>query len=170
MKIVKTGLSLMTLCALTAQSYAADLCDPVASAALKAAAIQQELMVAGFTCNDGPRYNQFVTAHRLELRKSDAELMAYFKKRDHGKEAGYDSYKTKAANLAAGRSASDGALSCQAIDRNFDVAERTPLSDFIADQHLLIAVPDACAVRYDRAEMAANPSYSLSGTPQGAAP
>ena len=29
--------------------------------------------------------------------------MAYFKKRDHGKEAGYDSYKTKAANLSANR-------------------------------------------------------------------
>jgi len=159
----------MALFAMTAQSYAADLCDPVASAALKTAAVQQELMVAGFTCNAGPQYNRFVTAHRLELQKSDAQLMAYFKKRDHGKEAGYDSYKTKAANLAAGRSASDGALYCQATDRNFDAAEHSSLKDFVADEHLLIAVPDACAVRYDRAEIAtAGPSYPLPGTPQGA--
>ena len=49
MRFLKKGLSCVALLAMTAQSYAADLCDPVASAALKTAAIQQELMVAGFT-------------------------------------------------------------------------------------------------------------------------
>jgi len=154
MRFVKKGLSFTALLAMTAQGYAADLCDPVASAALKTAAIQQELMVAGFTCGAEPQYNRFVTAHRLELRKSDAILMAYFKKRDHGKEAGYDSYKTKAANLSANRSASDGALYCQAIAEDFDAAEHSTLTDFVAGAHLVIPVPDACAVKYDRPEYA----------------
>jgi hypothetical protein len=166
MRFLKKGLSFTALLAMTAQGYAADLCDPAASAALKTAAVQQELMVAGFTCDAGPQYNRFVTAHRLELQKSDAALMAYFKKRDHGREAGYDSYKTKAANLSANRSASDGALYCQAIARNFDVAEHSTLKDFVAGEHLLISVPDACAVKYDRAE--ADSSYAPSRASYGA--
>lgn len=154
MRFLKKGLSFTALLAMTAQGYAADLCDPAASAALKTAAVQQELMVAGFTCGAGPQYNHFVTSHRQELRKSDAILMAYFKKRDHGKDAGYDSYKTKAANLSANRSASDGALYCQAIARDFDAADHQPLKDFIANADLVIPVPDACAVKYGRTELA----------------
>jgi hypothetical protein len=155
MRFLKTGLSLMALFAMTAESYAADLCDPAAAAAMKTAAVQQELMVAGFTCGAGPQYNRFVTAHQVELQKSDADLMAYFKKRDHGKEAGYDSYKTKAANLSANRSASDGALYCQAIAQKFDIAEHSTLKDFIAGERLLITTPDACAVKYDGPALAA---------------
>jgi hypothetical protein len=154
MRLLKKGLSFTALLAMTAQGYAADRCNPVASAALKTAAIQQELMVAGFTCGAGEQYNRFVSAHQLELQKSDASLMAYFKKRDHGREAGYDSYKTKAANLSANRSAKDGALYCQAIARDFDAAEHSNLKTFIAGARLLISAPDACAVKYDRPEMA----------------
>ena len=154
MRFLKKGLSFTALIAMTAQSYAADLCNPIASAALKTAAVQQELMVAGFTCGAEPQYNRFVTEHRLQLRQSDANLMAYFKKRDHGREAGYDSYKTKAANLSANRSAKDGALYCEAIARDFDAAEHSTLVDFIAGAHLLISAPDACAVKYDRPELA----------------
>lgn len=154
MRYLKKGLSFTALLAMTAQAYAADLCDPAASAALKTAAVQQELMVAGFTCGAGPQYNRFVIEHRQELRRSDANLMAYFKKRDHGREAGYDSYKTKAANLSANRSASDGALYCQAIARDFDAAQHQTLRDFIAGAHLVIPVPDACAVKYGQTELA----------------
>ena len=155
MRLLKKGLSFTALIAMTAQSYAADLCDPVASAALKTAAVQQELMVAGFTCGSEPQYNRFVTEHRLQLRQSDANLMAYFKKRDHGREAGYDSYKTKAANLSANRSAKDGALYCEAIARDFDAAEHSTLQEFVAGAHLLIPASDACAVKYDRPEFVA---------------
>jgi hypothetical protein len=150
----KKGLSFTALIAMTAQGHAADLCDPVASAALKTAAVQQELMVAGLTCGAARQYNRFVIAHQMELRQSDANLMAYFKKRDHGSEAGYDSYKTKAANLSAYRSARDGALYCRAIARDFRAAEHSNLMDFTAGARLLIPAPDACAVKYDRPEMA----------------
>jgi hypothetical protein len=154
MRFFKKGISFTALIAMTAQGYAKDLCDPVSSTALKTAAVQQELMVAAFTCGAKEQYNRFVVDHQLQLRQSDANLMAYFKKRDHGREAGYDSYKTKAANLSANRSASDGALYCQAVARDFDVAEHSTLVDFIAGAHLLISAPDACAVKYDRPEMA----------------
>jgi len=153
-RFLRKGLSFTALIAITAQGHAADLCDPVASAALKTAAVQQELMVAGFTCGAARQYNRFVIAHQMELRQSDANLMAYFKKRDHGREAGYDSYKTKAANLSAYRSARDGALYCRAIARDFQAAERSNLMDFTAGAHLLIPAPDACAVKYDHSEMA----------------
>jgi len=153
-RFLRKGLSFTALIAITAQGHAADLCDPVASAALKTAAVQQELMVAGFTCGAARQYNRFVIAHQMELRQSDANLMAYFKKRDHGREAGYDSYKTKAANLSAYRSARDGALYCRAIARDFQAAEHSNLMDFTAGAHLLIPAPDACAVKYDHSEMA----------------
>lgn len=154
MSFWKKGLSFTALLAMTTEVHAADLCDPTASAALKMAAIQQELMVAGFTCGAEGQYNRFVAGHRQELRKSDAILMTYFKTRDHGREAGYDSYKTKAANLSANRSASDGALYCQAIARDFDAAERHSLKDFIAEARLVIPAPDACAVKYGETELA----------------
>lgn len=154
MSFWKKGLSFTALLAMTTQVHGADLCDPAASAALKTAAIQQELMVAGFTCGAEGQYNRFVATHRQELRKSDAILMAYFKARDHGREAGYDSYKTRAANLSANRSASDGALYCQAIAQDFDAAEHRSLKDFIADARLVIPAPDACAVKYGETELA----------------
>jgi len=154
MRFWKKGLSFTALLAMTAPGHAADLCDPVSSAALKTAAVQQELMVAGLTCGAARRYNRFVIAHQLQLRQSDANLMAYFKKRDHGSEAGYDSYKTKAANLSASRSGRDGALYCRAIARDFDAAEHSNLMDFVAGARLVIAAPDACAVAYDRAKLA----------------
>ena len=141
---------------MTSQAYGAEFCDAAAAAALKTAAVQQQLMVAGFTCNDLAQYNAFVAAHRTELIKSDAELMAYFKKRDHGREAGYDSYKTKAANLSAGRSASDGTHYCEEMAQDFAAAEQASLKEFIAAERLVIAVPDACATEFDRPELASN--------------
>ena len=167
MRYLKKGLSFTALLAMTTQSYAADLCNPVSSAALKAAAVQQELMVAAFTCGAGPQYNHFVAAHRLELQKSDARLMAYFKKRDHGREAGYDSYKTKAANLSANRSAKDGALYCEAVARDFDAAEHSTLQEFVAGAHLLIPSSDACAVKYDRPEFVAERPLASPSTSRG---
>jgi hypothetical protein len=167
MRNSRTAISLLALAAMTAQASAADLCNPASAAALKTAAIQQELMVAGFTCGAGDIYNRFVLAHRSELQKSDADLMAYFRGRDHGKEAGYDTYKTKAANLAALSSATQGARYCDSTARAFAAASRSPsLKDFVSAQHLMITAPDACAVKYDTENVAvAGPTYALPTTP-----
>lgn len=165
---LKTGLSFLALIGMVAQGRAAELCDMGSASALKTAAVQQELMVAGLTCHADAQYNRFVLANRTELQLSDAALMNYFRERD-GNEAGYDSYKTKLANLSASRSAADGPRYCQAIARDFAAADGRPLKDFIAGERLLIAAPEACAVKYDMPEVAvAGPSYALPATPYGA--
>jgi hypothetical protein len=64
--------------------------------ALKTAAVQQELMVAAFTCGDTEGYNRFVTAYQHDLQDSDATLLAYFQRT--GSTADYHSYKTSLAN------------------------------------------------------------------------
>jgi hypothetical protein len=171
MKKLKTGLSLLALVAMGAQASAAELCDAGSSSALKTAAVQQELMVAGLTCNASAQYNRFVLAYRTELQVSDAALMNYYRSRD-GNDVGYDSYKTKLANLSASRSAAEGARYCQAANREFAAADQGgSLKDFVAGQRLLIAAPEACAVKYDLPEvaLAGVPSYALPATPYGTA-
>src|SRR5438105_6511695 len=66
--------------------------------AMRTAALQQQLMVAAFSCGDITRYNQFVLSHRGDLQKSDAALLAFFV-RENGESgtADYHSFKTKAA-------------------------------------------------------------------------
>ena len=39
-------------------------------------------MVAGLTCQASDAYNRFVIAYRPELQKSDADLKAYFVRRE----------------------------------------------------------------------------------------
>ena len=169
MKKLHLGISFLALIAMTAEASAASVCDPGASAALKTAAVQQELMVAGLTCHAGAAYNRFVLADQPQLQQSDADLMTYFKTRD-GSEAGYDSYKTKLANLAANKSSAPGNAFCAATARVFQASQGVPLKDFIAGQHLLIAAPESCAVKYDRVEEAAltGPEYALPAAPYGA--
>jgi hypothetical protein len=86
---------------------------PADAAALKTAVMQQELMVAAFQCREADAYNRFVTTFRGELQSSDAALKAFFIRRggEHG-EAGYDSFKTKAANLSALEQARHSAAFC----------------------------------------------------------
>jgi hypothetical protein len=88
--------------ALINPALAADCATPADAAALKIAVMQQELMVAALQCHETPAYNRFVLTYRNELQSSDAGLKAFFIRRggEHG-EAGYDAFKTKAANLSA---------------------------------------------------------------------
>jgi len=168
----KTGLSLVTLLAMTAQASASTLCDPGAAAALKTAAVQQELMVAGLTCGDIGAYNRFVLDYQPGLQKSDADLMAWFRSRD-GSEAGYDSYKTKLANLAAGKSGADTARYCASAARQFAAAaaQGQTLENFVSSDRLLIAAPEACAVKYDVVDVAVAgvPPHDMPAAPFGPA-
>jgi hypothetical protein len=99
--------------ALISPAWAAGCATPTDAAALKTAVIQQELMVAAFQCHEADAYNRFVTAYRGELQSSDAALKAFFVRRggEHG-EAGYDTFKTKAANLSALEQARHGNAFC----------------------------------------------------------
>ena len=98
---------------IAAPALAAGCASPVDAAALKTAVIQQELMVAALQCHEAGAYNRFVMAYRDELQSSDAALKAFFVRRggEHG-EAGYDTFKTKAANLSALEQARNAGAFC----------------------------------------------------------
>lgn len=110
-------------------------------AALKVASLQQRLMVAGLTCRSDSDYNRFVLAHRAELQRSDDDLKAYFIR--NGGEAGYDSYKTRMANLAAHGPATDRNAFCAGTDADFRELDRSgDLQDAAANETLLVG--EAC--------------------------
>src|ERR1700744_1669181 len=114
-------------------------------AALRTAAVQQELMVAGLTCQQIDAYNRFVLAYRPELQRSDADLKAYFVRRDGARgEAEYDTFKTKLANLSSLSDISNGSGFCANTRAAFAMAMqgRQSLASFIADQRLMIALPE----------------------------
>ena len=134
----------LSMSLLGASAQAASLCTTQAEmAALRTAAVQQELMVAGLTCQASEDYNRFVLAYRPELQKSDADLKAYFLRREGPRgEAAYDTFKTKLANLSsfsdvtnAGYCANTRAAFALALERH------QSLASFIADQRLMIALP-----------------------------
>jgi hypothetical protein len=111
--MMKTTTAAIALLALVNPALAAGCATPNEAAALRAAVIQQELMVAALQCHETGAYNRFVMTYRGELQTSDAVLKGFFLRRggEHG-EAGYDSFKTKAANLSALEQARDGRAFC----------------------------------------------------------
>ncbi|MES2292542.1 MAG: hypothetical protein V4527_04515 [Pseudomonadota bacterium] len=114
-------------------------------AALRTAAVQQELMVAGLTCHAIDAYNRFVIAYRPELQKSDADLKAYFVRRDGARgEAEYDTFKTKLANLSSLSDIANSSGYCASTRAAFELAmrDRQSLASFVADQRLMIALPE----------------------------
>lgn len=110
------------------------------AAALRVASLQQRLMVAGLACKSDD-YNRFVLSHRAELQRSDDDLKDYFIR--NGGEAGYDSYKTKLANLAAHGPATDRNAFCAATDVDFrDLAGSGDLMEAAAGEKMLVG--EAC--------------------------
>jgi hypothetical protein len=115
-------------------AVAAGCASPAEAAALKTAVMQQELMVAALQCHEAGAYNRFVIAYRPELQDSDAVLKAFFVRRggEHG-EAGYDTFKTKAANLSALEQARDTRAFCTDAHALFQAAldNRGSLMSFV---------------------------------------
>jgi len=109
----KTMTATIALLALANPALAAACATPNEAAALRTAVIQQELMVAALQCHETAAYNRFVIGYRGELQTSDAILKSFFIRRggEHG-EAGYDTFKTKAANLSALEQARNGQAFC----------------------------------------------------------
>jgi hypothetical protein len=119
-------------------------------AALRAAAVAQELMVAGLTCQSVDAYNRFVTAYRPELMRSDADLKSYFLRREGRRgEAAYDTFKTKLANLSALSQLANPAGFCAAMRMAFDQASyrNQGLDRFVEGQRLLIALEEQALCR-----------------------
>lgn len=111
--MMKTASTAIALLALTNPALAAGCATSSEAAALKTAVIQQELMVAALQCHETKAYNRFVMTYRGELQTSDATLKSFFVRRggEHG-EAGYDTFKTKAANLSALEQARNAGAFC----------------------------------------------------------
>ena len=124
-------------------AQAAPCTTPSEWAALRSAAVQQELMVAGLTCQATASYNRFVITYRGELQASDADLKAYFIKRQGARgEAAYDTFKTKLANLSSLSEISNTSGFCASMRDAFNQVGRGSLAQFVAEQRLLIALPE----------------------------
>lgn len=182
-KIISGSLLSISLCGANAE--AASFCTtPDEMAALRTAAVQQELMVAGLTCQASDAYNRFVLAYRPELQESDADLKAYFVRREGTKgEAAYDTFKTKLANLSSLSDIANTGGYCASTRSAFALAltSHQSLASFVADQRLMIALPDQqlCSAEPARPIFAAAPAearvasagpVAVSGVPQHSLP
>jgi hypothetical protein len=135
LKTTSATIALLALSvALADPALAAGCANPAEASALKTAVMQQELMVAALQCHEANAYNRFVIAYRPELQDSDAALKAFFVRRggEHG-EAGYDTFKTKAANLSALEQARDARAFCADAHALFEaaLANRGSLMSFV---------------------------------------
>jgi hypothetical protein len=136
--ILKTAAATLASFAMVGQAFAADICArPDEAMALKAAALQQELMVAAFTCDDIGAYNHFVVAHQRELQDSDAALLSYFQ-RAGARADGYNAYKTSLANNFSLASLRSRQGFCYAADSAFGQASGRggSLAEFVSSQQV----------------------------------
>ena len=125
--------------------------------AIQVSAVQQELTDAALAC--GPRetelFNRFQTAFNKELRRSDALMLAMFKRLNGASKgnAAYDSYKTRAIAHAEQRRTVPGAAEnfCKTADIVFAAAlapDKPVLEDFVAGVPVYENNPvDACEVK-----------------------
>jgi hypothetical protein len=182
--MLKTASATIALLALANPALAAGGCaTPNEAAALRTAVIQQELMVAALQCHETPAYNRFVLNYRGELQTSDAILKNFFIRRggEHG-EAGYDTFKTKAANLSALEQARNGHAFCADAHALFAAAfaNRDSLLSFVethaasadiggicAESRPLVARPEIPA---GSVKVAADPSPAIGGVPEHSLP
>jgi hypothetical protein len=138
-KTASASIALLALCnpALISSAWAAGCASPEEASALKTAVLQQELMVAALQCHESGAYNRFVNTYRPELQSSDSTLKTFFVRRggEHG-EAGYDTFKTKAANLSALEQARNAGSFCADAHVLFQaaLANRGTLMSFV-DAH-----------------------------------
>jgi len=113
-------------------TWAAPVCErPADAAALRTAALQQEMMVAALLCKASGAYNDFVLSHRAALQDSDRTLMAFFVTANP--RSGFDDYnlyKTELANNASLRALRD-MLFCARVAANFEAATGRPLEQVL---------------------------------------
>jgi hypothetical protein len=125
--------------------------------AIQVAAVQQELTDAALAC--GPRevalFNRFQTLFNKELRRSDAVMLAMFKRLNGASRgnAAYDSFKTRAIAHAEQRRTVPGAAAdfCKAADITFAAAlapDKPVLEDFVAGVPVYETNPvDSCEIK-----------------------
>lgn len=131
MKLFQTLCTGIALVSLANPALAAGCATQAEASALKTSVMLQQMMVAALQCRENAAYNRFISTHRGELQSSDAALKAFFVRR--GGEAGYDTFKTKAANLSGLEQARDARSFCADTRALFIAAaqHRGPLAGFV---------------------------------------
>jgi len=108
--------------------------------AVETATLKQRLMIAGFVCDAATRYNDFVIAYREDLQNSDRALLNLFRRlQGQAGERGYDSFKTRMANVSMRHSAHDPVGYCTSARATFRDAmaiPRKPLRTFVGAQDI----------------------------------
>ncbi len=110
-KSLKTGAAALMLVSMAGNVSAATAngcARPEDMSAVKAAAVQQRLMVAALSCDAVELYNKFVTSYQKELQASDRTLENFFR-RLNGRTGteDYHAFKTKLANASSMQSIGD---------------------------------------------------------------
>jgi len=146
MRRVAAGAAGLALSCVIGTAWGADVCARAQDlTALQVAAVQQQLMVAAFACNDVSLYNQFVVTYRDELQLSDQALQAFFVRMDEtGGMAEYHTFKTKMANVYSLRSNADKNSYCRNAKASFATAlngEKRSLASFVLAQPITINEP-----------------------------
>jgi len=142
-KLAKSGVTALMLTCMAgnvwaATTNAAGCARPEDMTAIKAAAVQQKLMVAALSCNAIQLYNNFVTAYQKELQSSDRALQNFFR-RMNGKTGteDYHAFKTRLANASSLQSIGDITAYCASTKEVFETAlnsAKTTLAGFISGQ------------------------------------
>jgi hypothetical protein len=153
MQGIKTGVLGLALSTFIGNALAEEICARAPDiTAMQAAAVQQELMVAAFSCNDFGLYNSFVITYQKSLQDSDQTLQDFFLRlnADTGA-ADYHSFKTKLANSYSLRSSGNAKVFCGRALQVFRAAlnEGTKsLAEFVLAQPVsFTANYDACGER-----------------------
>jgi hypothetical protein len=104
--------------------------------AIRAAAVQQKLMVAALSCRATKPYQQFVSDNRKALIDSDTALLSFFRRlNEKTGTADYHSFKTHLANAAAILPSRDALKFCADAKVTFAAASKANnLKTFLAHQ------------------------------------
>ena len=126
-RIVKSGATALMLCAMAgnvwAASASAGCAQPEDMTAIKAAAVQQKLMVAALSCNAVQLYNKFVVTYQKDLQASDRALQNFFRRLNGSTgTADYHSFKTRLANTSSIQSIGDITGYCASAQQAFEAA------------------------------------------------
>ena len=142
-KVVKTGAAALMLACMganvaAAAASASGCARPEDMSAVKAAAVQQRLMVAALSCDAAQLYNRFVTSYQKELQASDRALQNFFRRLNgnRGTEE-YHAFKTRLANASSMQSIGNITAYCDGAKQTFSAAldsAKQSLSAFVAGQ------------------------------------
>ena len=140
-KILKTGAAALMFTSMSADVRAAaeqsaGCAYPVDMYAVRAASIQQNLMVAASSCHAAPEYNRFVTQYRDGLQASDHRLEYFFRRLyGHDGTARYHAFKKRLAAASSLQSVNKHLTYCADAQASFDLAlghRRKSLTAFLA--------------------------------------